>query len=66
MPVLMKMFSPVTDYDQLLAVQLNENNHRVGKIAEYNDGVIRAEFLSPTPSTVELFERTFESADPTF
>src|SRR5215469_9358641 len=66
MPVLMKMLSPVTDYDQLLAVQLNENNHRVGRIAEYNDGVIRAEFLSPTPSTVELFERTFESPDPTF
>jgi len=66
MPVLMKMCSPVTDYDQLLAVQVNENNLRVGKIAEYNESEISADFLSPKPSTAELFERTLKSADPTF
>jgi Domain of unknown function (DUF4407) len=66
MPVLMKMLSPVTDYDQLLDVQVNENSLRVGKIAEYNEGVITTDFLNPRPSTSELFERTFESADPTF
>lgn len=66
MPVLMKFLSPVTDYDQLLAAHVNENNHRVGKIAEYNEGAISADFLSRKPSTVELFERTLESADPTF
>jgi Domain of unknown function (DUF4407) len=65
MPVLMKLFSPVTDYDQLLAVQVNENNHRAGKIAEYNEHAISADFLSPKPSTLELFERTFESSDST-
>ena len=63
MPVLMKLLSPVTDYDQLLEVQVNENNHRAGKIAEYNEGVISADFLSPKPSTVELFEGTLGSAD---
>lgn len=66
MPVLMKMLSPVTDYDQLLAVQVNENNLRVGKIAAYNEGVIDVDFLRSTPSTSKLFERTFESPDPTF
>jgi len=66
MPVLMKMLSPVTDYDQLLAVQVSESNHRVGKIASYNEGVINVEFLQATPSTSKLFERTFESPDPTF
>ena len=66
MPVLMKMLSPVTDYDQLLAVQVSENNHRVGKIAEFNIGAISADFLSPKPSALELFERTFESPDATF
>jgi len=66
MPVLMKMLSPVTDYDQLLAVQVNENNLRVGKIAEHNEGVINVDYLRPTPSTSKLFERTLESPDPTF
>ena len=65
MPVLMKLFSPITDYDELLAVQVNENNHRTGKIAEYNERAISADFLSPKPSTLELFERTLESADST-
>ena len=63
MPVLMKLFSPVTDYDQLLAFLVNENNHRAGKIAEYNEGVISTDYLSPKPTTVELFERTFGPAD---
>lgn len=65
MPVLMKLFSPITDYDQLLAVQVNENNHRASKIAEYNERAISADFLSPKPSTLELFERSFGPADPT-
>jgi Domain of unknown function (DUF4407) len=65
MPVLMKLFSPVTDYDQLLAVQVNENNHRARKIAEYNERSISADFLSPQPSTLELFERAFGTADST-
>ena len=65
MPVMMKLFSPITDYDQLLASQVNENNHRAGKIAEYNERAISADCLSPKPSTLELFERTFGSADST-
>ena len=65
MPVLMKLFSPITDYDQLLAFQVNENNHRAAKIAEYNERAINADLLSPKPSTLELFERTFGSADST-
>lgn len=65
MPVLMKFLSPVTDYDQLLAVQVNENNHRARKIAEYNEREISADFLCPQPSTLELFERTFRTAEST-
>ena len=65
MPVLMKLFSPITDYDQLLAFQVNENNHRAGKIAEFNERAISADFLSSKPSTLELFERSLGSADST-
>ena len=65
LPVLMKFFSPTTDYDQLLAVHVNENNHRTVKIAEYNERAISADFLSPKPSTLELFERALGPANPT-
>src|SRR5215469_18483841 len=65
LPVLMKLFSPTTDYDQLLAVHVNENNHRTAKIAEYNERAISADFLSPRPSTLELFEQALGPANPT-
>ena len=63
MPVLMKALSPVTDYDKLLAVQVQENIERARKIAEYNEKVIDKDFLSAHPSTVDLFEELFGPAE---
>jgi hypothetical protein len=59
MPVLIKAFSPVTDYDKLLAAQVYENIERARVLADYNTQVADKDFLSPRPSTVELFERVF-------
>jgi len=62
-PVLMKANSPITDYDELIATQMNENKQRVRKIAEYNQALIDSDFLTPQPSTVELFEKIFSSKE---
>jgi hypothetical protein len=59
MPVLMKAFSPVTDYDRLLAAQVRENIERVRVVADSNAQVMDKGFLTPRPSTVELFEKLF-------
>jgi Domain of unknown function (DUF4407) len=56
-PVLMKAQSPVTDYDQLLAVQVQENIRRARKIAEYNEQVTSADVLITQPSTLDLLEK---------
>jgi hypothetical protein len=56
-PVLMKAQSPITDYDQLLAVQVQENIRRARKIAEYNDQVMSGDMLSTQPSTLDLLEK---------
>jgi hypothetical protein len=58
-PVLMKVVFPSSDHDHLVAIQVKENIHRAEKIAAYNECVTDEDFLSPRPSTLELFERIF-------
>ena len=62
-PVLMKAQSPVTDYDQLLAVQVQENIRRARKIAEYNEQVTSADVLITQPSTVDLLEKALKPTE---
>jgi uncharacterized protein YhaN len=64
-PVLMKAIVPPSDYDHFLGIQQRENIHRAERIAVYNECVTEHDFLTPQPSTLELFERVFGDERPT-
>ncbi|HET7841884.1 MAG TPA: DUF4407 domain-containing protein, partial [Terriglobia bacterium] len=56
-PVLMKALSPGTDYDQLLAAQVQENIERARRIAGHNAKMLEEDFLTRRATTVDSYER---------
>jgi hypothetical protein len=63
LPVLMKMVTPATEHDHILAAEVNEKIVRVSKIGQYNEQVASQDFMSHQPSTVDLLERIFTPAE---